>query len=516
MHGSLGEGVLPPLLRDLYVGRKTGYLYFSRPGRNCSVLFRNGHVVHATTDNAEDWLGETLVRHGLLSREHHQQAAAAAEQQNKRLGRVLCEQGLLDKERLAEGMALQVRQILFRVFSWTAGGYRFEELDDVSSHEVTLKVSTGDMILEGVRRVRDPEAVRHALGDMDRVLGLSADPLLRFQNLTLSPADVCVLSYIDGTLSAREIVQAAPLDAEEACRSLLGLLCTGVVEHVALSPRARAAAAKAARAAAPPPAAEPPQPPAGGPEGEARRREVLDAFEGLRARTHYELLGVPHTAGEEEIKQAYFRLAKRFHPDAHHDAGLSDLRARLEAVFIALGHAYETLREPHSRARYDATLPRRATPAAPSSAPAPPPDPGWEKKVAADNVRKAEKHLAEAQYWDSIQLFESALEHVEGKLRQRALLGLSRALLKNPNWVKRAEETLQELLREEPRHVEALLELALLYKASGLPSRALSTFRRLLEVQPDHEQALLETAELAPPADPPPSGGLLKKLLGRR
>jgi tetratricopeptide (TPR) repeat protein len=134
--------------------------------------------------------------------------------------------------------------------------------------------------------------------------------------------------------------------------------------------------------------------------------------------------------------------------------------------------------------------------------------------VAAENVRRGEKHLEEARYWDAIQLFESALELVDGKLRLRALLGLARALVRNPNWVKRAEETLQEMLRLEPRHVEALLELAALYQASGLKSRALATFRRVLEVEPQNELALLRTAELEPP--PPPDPGLLKKLFGRR
>lgn len=516
MRGTLGEGVLPALLRDLYVGRKTGYLYFSRPGHNCNVLFRRGHIVHASTDKAEDWLGEVLVGNGMLSREHFEQAAAQAERERKRLGRVLCDQGLLQAERLEEGMALQVRQILFRVFSWPDGAYHFEALAEIASQEVTLKVSTGDMILEAVRRVRDPEAVRRALGDMDLPLGLSPDPLLRFQNITLAPADVHVLACVDGTLSARQVVQALPFDGDEASRSLFGLLCTGVIDR--LPPR-RAAARAVAGAPASMPLAEPGPAPAPASESakdmDARRHEILDLFEGLRTRTHYDLLGVPRGASDGDVKEAYFRMARRFHPDAHHHAGLADLGPKLEAVFIRLGEAYEVLRHNHSRASYDRTLPSPAA-AAPPPPPVAAPDPVQDQKVAAENVRRGEKHLAEARYWDAIQLFESALEHVDGPLKQRALLGLARALLRNPNWVKRAEETLQELLRVAPRHVDGLTELALLYESTGLKSRALTAFRRVLEVQPDNEQALVKTAELSPPAPPEPGGGRLKKLFGRR
>jgi tetratricopeptide (TPR) repeat protein len=142
-------------------------------------------------------------------------------------------------------------------------------------------------------------------------------------------------------------------------------------------------------------------------------------------------------------------------------------------------------------------------------------DPAFERRRAAEQVRIGEKHLEESRYWDAIQCFEGALDHVDGALKQRALLGLARGLMRNPNWVKRAEETLQELLRLAPKHVEGLLELGLLYKASGLKSRALATFRRLLEVEPGHEQALLLAGELEPPP-PPEDPGLLKKIFGRR
>jgi tetratricopeptide (TPR) repeat protein len=191
-----------------------------------------------------------------------------------------------------------------------------------------------------------------------------------------------------------------------------------------------------------------------------------------------------------------------------------------------LGEAYEVLRHKHSRASYDRTLPFASGPVAgsavagpappPPPAPAPPPapEPEIDRKTAAENVKRGEKHLAEARYWDAIQAFEPALDHLEGPLKQRALLGLGRALLRNPNWVKRAEEVLQELLRLAPRHVEGLMELALLYDSSGLRNRALAMFRRVLEVEPQNEQALARAAELEPP--PAPEPGMLKKLFGRK
>lgn len=532
MKGSLGEGVLPSVLRDLYVGRHTGYLHFARAGENRSVYFRRGHILNGRTDVQEDWLGEVLVRHGRLSPVDLERATAVVQMEKIRLGQALYDLGLFDQEALEDALALHVREVLFKVFSWNDGTYFFEARDEMAAldEEITLKLSTGEIILEAVRRVQDPDVVRYALGDLDRVLVLSTDPLLRFQKVTLSPTDGYVLSRVDGTVSAREVIQLIPLDQGDTQRSLFGLLCTGIIEYTT----------EVRRPVAPPPtrplpvrAPEPPPPPAPPPpappeparaeadvEREARRREIIDAFEGLKQRDHFELLGIDRTAKEAQVKEAYFRLAKRFHPDVHHDPALADLRDKLEPVFIRLGEAYEVLRHAERRRSYEASRPRPMRPAEPAAAPEPPsaPDPAADAKRATDSLRKAERHLADAQYWDAIQLFEAALPSLTGKPLQRARLGIARAQLKNPKWIKRAEESLLAIVTEDPTHLEAHYELAQLYKSQGLRNRALTHIRKVLETRPDHEDSQKLEAELAfsPETPPDEGGGLLKKLFGRK
>jgi tetratricopeptide (TPR) repeat protein len=276
----------------------------------------------------------------------------------------------------------------------------------------------------------------------------------------------------------------------------------------------------------PAPAAE--TPPASREGLEGRRAEILAAFEDLKTRTHFEVLGLARTADDGQVKQAYFRLAKRFHPDVHHDPALSDLRDRLEAVFIRLGEAYDVLRTARSRSAYEASLPRER-PAGPPEAPAPkgtppgeaaplPVDRGLEVKRAQDALRRAEAHLAEARYWDAIQLLEAAIPVLTGKLKQRARVHLARAFVKNPNWLRRAEEVLHRVIQEDPAHVDAYYELGLLYKSMNLRSRALAVFRKAVDLKPDHEGAAAEAAALAGEKVVPETegGGLLRKLFGKR
>lgn len=67
----------------------------------------------------------------------------------------------------------------------------------------------------------------------------------------------------------------------------------------------------------------------------------------MAKRDYYEVLGVSRDASEEEIKKAYRRLARRYHPDVNKD----DPEA--EAKFKEISEAYKVLSDPKARAQYD-------------------------------------------------------------------------------------------------------------------------------------------------------------------
>jgi molecular chaperone DnaJ len=64
------------------------------------------------------------------------------------------------------------------------------------------------------------------------------------------------------------------------------------------------------------------------------------------ARDYYEILGISRTADQEEIKRAYRRLARKYHPDVNREPGA-------EETFKEVSRANEVLSDPEVRARYD-------------------------------------------------------------------------------------------------------------------------------------------------------------------
>ena len=66
----------------------------------------------------------------------------------------------------------------------------------------------------------------------------------------------------------------------------------------------------------------------------------------MEYKDYYEIMGVARDATQDEIKRAYRKLARKYHPDVSKE---SDAEAR----FKELGEAYEVLKDTEKRAAYD-------------------------------------------------------------------------------------------------------------------------------------------------------------------
>src|SRR5882672_3146197 len=66
----------------------------------------------------------------------------------------------------------------------------------------------------------------------------------------------------------------------------------------------------------------------------------------MKYKDYYAILGVKRDAGADDIKNAYRRLARKYHPDVSKEKDA-------EEKFKEMAEAYETLKDPEKRAAYD-------------------------------------------------------------------------------------------------------------------------------------------------------------------
>jgi len=494
LQGTLGDDTVAELIRKVYSARSTGILHFERDGAGKRVYFKKGNVVFANSDVNDDRLGEFLIRTGEIDRAAFDRASELMRKTSQRMGTALIELEVLVPEKLSQLVRRQVQEIIYSVFDWDHGTYGFEILERPVEEDIVVELSTAELILIGVRGMKSIDHIRNALGALDRVLRHTENPLLLYQKMTLTPSEGYVLSRVDGSTSVSEIASISPLGEDETLRCVYALVSAGVTELASrtLPPTSRIHSPAAREQRPPAPEVlkrETQEPPSASGLEEEVLADIAAKHASLETADYYALLEVGPGASDDEIKKGYYAMAKKYHPDRHHLPHLRKVQGLLEELFAKVTAAYQELSAPPSRRRYDGARQQKArapnegardpgvqSPAAPYTAP---------PEVVADrHYQQGYIHFERMEYFDAIQCLRECVRMIPGEPRYHKLL--AKALSKNPNWRKEAEDHFILALKANEFDLECLVGLAENYDAAGLATRAANLYERILAYDPDH------------------------------
>lgn len=493
MEGNLDETPVPEVLQSFTSSGKSGVLHLSRGGTTKRIYFKDGSIVFASSDDSAERLGELLVRSGTLKRSELDLACRVLPSSPLRLGATLVEMGYLSSDELDRRVKEQITSIVQSLLPWESGVYRTEVRELPIAPDLERgDLSTTRILMEGVRRIEDFATIRRGLGHLEGPLSYALDPRKIQSDVDLTPAEGFVLSRVDGATSPREIAKLSPMGEEETLRCVYALLAAGILEVRG--------------------ATKPESPPVSAPEPELSP-DALRFFEEMREKhrlhseaTLYEVLDLERGATPEAIKAAYFRLAKRLHPD--HRAGLKmqDADGVLDDLYLRVKDAYEVLSSETERRRYDFALAQKAEKEARVQAtaaenPAPrgnprptaAPDPGTKKTFTSSQTARihfgnGERFFTDGRYHEAIEEFRTAVRLDPSKAEYYRELG--KALAKNPKWRKQAEDAFGKALELNRFDADSYVNLGELYLEGGLETRAKKMFEEALAMDPDNVRAL--------------------------
>ena len=227
--GVLSSTTLPGLIYSIMRQRETGILTLSGETSEKSVYIQKGQPVFAASNDRDDRLGQIFFRAGQVSLEGLTSSLERSIRVRQRLGTVLVELGLIQPHALVEGVRSQVRNIICSLFLWTRGRYRYATGPLPSEEVITLKLSSADIILEGIRRIESWDRIWEAVGGLDATYQMTGGTENRAEDLRLSLEEWTLLSHCDRPVSLGDLCRQSNMKDFDICRLLWALMTLGVV-----------------------------------------------------------------------------------------------------------------------------------------------------------------------------------------------------------------------------------------------------------------------------------------------
>lgn len=223
LEGRLEDLGLPDIFQILNLSKRSGVLTLIKKDGMGRVVFNQGNVVYASSDNKSRF-GYALLQRNLITRADLERALTIqkARAVKRPIGTILVETGVMGKNQVEQELRTHIVDVVRDLMTWTAGTFQFT-LGKFSEEGVLMRsgISAEFLLLEGARL--DDEAEGAGETEATAVEGYEADPMA-------------------GTLDeSTPMTHPVPIPTLEEPESLAGLVAGDELSHAVLGDGERAA-----------------------------------------------------------------------------------------------------------------------------------------------------------------------------------------------------------------------------------------------------------------------------------
>ncbi|MEW6430634.1 MAG: DUF4388 domain-containing protein, partial [Myxococcota bacterium] len=326
--GSVDLEGLAHLVAQLALAQADGRLELAVPGGTRTLWFRRGAVIAAESTLEYESLVDRARRDGLIDARQEAElrmlkTATPREQLEAMKGR-----GVIRDAEVVPLVQRFTEQTSLEAFTEPTTNYRLA--DEPPAGNVLIAAvprATLPMLAEALRRAIPPEQLLERLGGGEAV-PQSTDSELDLRTLGFSERERKMLTWVDGEATVEDLSLASGLKPDVAFRALLVAKLLGVVTL------------RAPEVSAPP----------ADPDLDVRRLEAK--YDEVQDADYFTILGLPRSAGAEDVQRAFQRLGGEFDPlrfSGHPDPSLQQ---RAQVVYNLLEEAARALEDDHRRAEY--------------------------------------------------------------------------------------------------------------------------------------------------------------------
>jgi curved DNA-binding protein CbpA len=492
--GTFDKTPFAHILVYLYDRRMGGSLQVQDENHQATIYFREGVPAKTRTSLPGRSLSAVLRALGYVTDAQLEACAAEVATKGMLAGQVLLSMGAIDTRQLVIGLREQLLSKLVDLFSLHGAGYAFyEKLNMLAGYgpDELVEVDPYAVLLAGVRTLPYQEVHERIVGPLKgRFIALRDPEIVRRFHTDPHERSLCH-ELLNQPMPADSLLFDMVRDRRVVDRVLYATLITKqlVVTTEMPRPSVDVAVSRNNLDSLPPEGSKVPE----SPEEQARRKQIEEKAARIASENYFQMLELPVGAPMEEVRRAYFQLAKLYHPDKVKGAWAADLKETLQYIFFNISEAHATLADADSREVYERTLKGAAT------------------KKAAKELSLSEEEMVRATL-EAEKLFQMAQVYIRRDELNTSLEMLDKAVKLNPKEdeyiatraylvgrLRSAGEDLSDLLDilrkaagARPKSERINIYLATMLKRAGRLAEAKNYYHKVLSIAPHNIEAARE------------------------
>jgi tetratricopeptide (TPR) repeat protein len=273
--------------------------------------FKDGQTVTGKSNNVEECLGRVLYKNGRISATNCQISIDKMKSEKRRQGEILAEMGLLTEDEIPELLKLQLKMRLHKLFELPSAKFTFKA-EGITATPMLVEPMT-NIIYWGGR-----QAHKSLSDELEDFKGMYLNKTSSFDSIFNelqfdTPPHTIVGRAVDDIL----------MSSKEAIALAYTLILTGALRLAECS------------------------------EDKVKLQRMLKSLDG---KNHFEILGIGRAAKSTEVKQAYRKLAKLYHPDFFDRHSDGEVKENAHKILSTVGLAYKILNNKNDREVYEKRL----------------------------------------------------------------------------------------------------------------------------------------------------------------
>lgn len=466
---SIVEHPVPLLLRDILREKSSGELIIRGHSFTKNLFFEKGNLIFAGSDVIEERLGEILFKIGKIDRKQFIEILEMLERKtsSEKLGKIMVQKKIISQRDLFFGLLYQLRSIAISIFTLVSGEWQFNDRIPDIPDDTKFNIDLAEIITEGANKIGNFSNFKNRFYRLIPRTGPISVEIKEYLSTYETDFHKDLARFTN--MPCDQIIPQIKMSEEIFWKKIILFYLLNIVDFNPASTER---------------------------EIDKNVEELFVLYERIKSDKidYYELLGLQKTATYNEIKNAYFNYAKKYHPDRISNAPDPEIKEKANFVFAEMNRAYDILSNTDKKKAYDAK--------------------GYKEGAIEDTIqenllerakmlyRRAKLLYTQKKYVDAVPLLDEAVALDPDKLPYLLMLGLCQ--MNVPSLRHAAEKNFQKVIDQEPWNVEAYTAMGFLFLSVDQLNRAEGFFRKVLSLNPDHALARKKLQELIDSRTNPP------------